>query len=116
VNLWNKHRIIVKDLFSYEKEWLEHEVHDSALINAVQVLQGELGVSVEEAKRVARNIQLDIEQQMHMLYQEILNKTGANSIEVRYVRALVESLAGNVFYSSTAGRNAMPLMGKTVDQ
>ncbi|KAF7596901.1 hypothetical protein BBP40_011946 [Aspergillus hancockii] len=114
-NLWTKHRIIVKDLFSYEKECLEHEVHDSALINAIQVLQVELSVSLDAAKEVARNIQLDIEREIHILYQEILEKTGADSIEVRYVRTLVESLAGNVFYSSTAGRNVMPLMGKCAD-
>ncbi|KAF5863252.1 hypothetical protein ETB97_010374 [Aspergillus alliaceus] len=109
VSLWAKHRIIVNDLFSYEKECLEHAVHDSAIVNVVKFLQGELDVSLETAKEVARNIQLDTEREIHGLYKDILNRTGPDSTDARYVRALVESLAGNVFSSSTAGRNAMPL-------
>ncbi|KAE8356923.1 isoprenoid synthase domain-containing protein [Aspergillus coremiiformis] len=115
VNLWAKHRIIVKDLFSYDKDCLEHDACDSVIVNAVQVLRGELGVSLETAKEVARTIQLDTEREIHGLYMEVLSRTGIDSTEVRYIRALVESLAGNVFCSSTAGRNAMPLVGKSVD-
>ncbi|OGM51285.1 hypothetical protein ABOM_000401 [Aspergillus bombycis] len=116
VNLWAKHRIMVKDLFSYEKDCLEHAVNDSAIFNAVQVLQSELNISPATAKEVARNIQLDTEREMHGLYREILGRTGTDSPEARYVRALVESLAGNVFYSSTAERNAMPLLGKSAEE
>ncbi|KNG83892.1 hypothetical protein ANOM_006563 [Aspergillus nomiae NRRL 13137] len=116
VNIWSKHRIIVKDLFSYEKDCLEHQVNDSAIVNAVQVLQSEFNVSPATAKEVARNIQLDTEREMHALYKEILGRTGNGSPEARYVRALVESLAGNVFYSSTAERNAMPLLGRSAEE
>ncbi|KAE8319990.1 isoprenoid synthase domain-containing protein [Aspergillus transmontanensis] len=116
VDLWAKHRVIVKDLFSYEKDCLEHEVNDSAIVNAIQVLQSELNVSLATAKEVARNIQLDTEREMHRLYKEILGRTGTYNPEARYVRALVESLAGNVFYSSTAQRNAMPLLGKSAEE
>ncbi|KAB8275642.1 isoprenoid synthase domain-containing protein [Aspergillus minisclerotigenes] len=116
VDLWAKHRVIVKDLFSYEKDCLEHEVNDSTIVNAIQVLQRELNVSLRTAKEVARNIQLDTEREMHGLYKEILGRTGAYSPEARYVRALVESLAGYVFYSSTAERNAMPLLGKSAEE
>ncbi|KAJ1709566.1 isoprenoid synthase domain-containing protein [Aspergillus flavus] len=116
VDLWAKHRVIVKDLFSYEKDCLEHEVNDSAIFNAIQVLQRELNVSLATAKEAARNIQLETEREMHGLYKEILGRTGTYSPEARYVRALVESLAGNVFYSSTAERNAMPLLGKSAGE
>ncbi|KAE8147176.1 isoprenoid synthase domain-containing protein [Aspergillus avenaceus] len=115
VNLWAKHRIIVKDLFSFGTECLEHQVQNSTLINAVQVLQNELDVSLDTAKEVARDIQLDIEQEVYVLYQKILAKAGPTSVEVRYVRALVESLAGNVFYSCTTGRNAMPLVRMSIE-
>ncbi|KAE8136122.1 isoprenoid synthase domain-containing protein [Aspergillus pseudotamarii] len=116
VDLWAKHLVIVKDLFSYEKDCLEHKVNDSAVVNAIQVLQSELNISLRAAKEVARNIQLDTEREMHGLYQEILGRTGTDSPEARYVRALLESLAGNVFYSSTAERNAMPLLGKSAEE
>ncbi|KAE8357274.1 isoprenoid synthase domain-containing protein [Aspergillus caelatus] len=110
VDLWAKHRVIVKDLFSYEKDCLERKVNGSAVVNAIHVLQSEHNVSLGAAKEVARNIQLDIEREMHGLYKEVLGRTGTDSPEARYVRALVENLAGNVFYSSTAERNAMPLL------
>ncbi|KAE8336690.1 isoprenoid synthase domain-containing protein [Aspergillus arachidicola] len=116
LDLWAKHRVIVKDLFSYEKDCLEHETNDSAIVNAIQVLQRELNIPLATAKEVARNIQLDTEREMHGLYKEILGRTGTYNPEARYVRALVESLAGNVFYSSTAQRNAMPLLGKSAEE
>lgn len=100
------HFSLTNDLYSYDKEILEVEEQEAALVNAVYVLQVLLKVSDRTSKLILRSIVLDLENQIQVSYSALLQSKTLNDRQLRYARSMIESLAGNLFHSSTLTRYA----------
>lgn len=94
------------DLYSFEKEYRDAIEKDAALINGVSTLQDLLGITPASAKAMLSLYLWDIESQVHEEYKRLLKEESLNDGQIRYARALIEGLAGNLFHMATLYRYA----------
>ncbi|KAI9933032.1 hypothetical protein ASPWEDRAFT_166682 [Aspergillus wentii DTO 134E9] len=114
-NLYIAHFALTNDLYSYDKEARESAEHGSAVVNGVQVLQDLLCVSPSTAKILLRTLLLDIEKRLYDEYEALVINKELNDNQLRYARGMIESLAGNIFYSATCFRYARVIPGALLD-
>ena len=103
--LYMTHISLTNDLYSYSKEVLEMK-DGGALVNGVHVLQSLLGVCPNTAKVILRNILWSIENQLDQMYDDFEQSGKFSKDQLRLFRGMIESLAGNMFYSATTYRYA----------
>lgn len=104
IHLWQAHISLVNDLYSFDKEQRDADVHGATLFNAVHILQVSEGLTVCEAKNLTRRKIWGLESAM---YEEccLLQRYGQLSDgQSTFVRGILECAAGNIFYSAVQGR------------
>ncbi|OJI81974.1 hypothetical protein ASPTUDRAFT_126705 [Aspergillus tubingensis CBS 134.48] len=111
--LYMTHISLTNDLYSYSKEVLEMK-DGGALVNGVHVLQSLLGVCPNTAKVILRNILWSIENQLDQMYDDFEQSGKFSKDQLRLFRGMVESLAGNTFYSATTYRYACVVPGSAL--
>ncbi|KAH8598469.1 isoprenoid synthase domain-containing protein [Bisporella sp. PMI_857] len=112
--LYITHFSLTNDLYSYDKELREMEERGSALVNGIKVLQDLLSVSPRAAKNILRAFLWDIEDQIHDAYKGLIDTGELNDKQLRFARGMIETLAGNIFYSSTTRRYASVVAGSAI--
>ncbi|KAJ5660616.1 hypothetical protein N7507_007067 [Penicillium longicatenatum] len=113
--LYITHFSLTNDLYSYGKEYLEMQKSGSALINGVKVLQDLLCVPADTAKVLLRSFLLVLESQIHDAYEALIENGDVNTLQLRFARGMIESLAGNTFYSATCFRYARVVPGSALN-
>jgi hypothetical protein len=97
--------VLTNDYFGYEKERYEHEEGlPGRLLNAVDVLMRQYGMSSGEAKAKLKNIILEHELQYGELRDSLRNDPAVGDELKRYVDALGLLVAGNNLWSATTPR------------
>jgi hypothetical protein len=109
--LFMMHLSLTNDLYSYEKERLEAEKEGVTAVNGVQVLSRFLIVPSQTAKNILRQIILDLERQLHHVYDGHVQAGKLSDRQLRYARSMLEGLSGNLFGSSTQARYARVVPG-----
>ncbi|OJJ42226.1 hypothetical protein ASPZODRAFT_77442 [Penicilliopsis zonata CBS 506.65] len=112
--LYMTHFSLTNDLYSYEKEVIEAEEYGTPVTNGVAVLEQILNVSGETAKSILRSILIGLEKKLDAIYNAHTKSGKLNLRQLRYARAMLEGLAGNIFYSATAGRYARVVPGSRI--
>ncbi|KAJ5950696.1 isoprenoid synthase domain-containing protein [Penicillium vulpinum] len=112
--LYMMHFSLTNDLYSYEKEMLEAKEEGVAIVNGVPVIAHLLNVSRKTAKTILRMILIDLENQLHVVYNAHVQSGMLNDRQLRYARSMIEGLSGNLFYSATIGRYARAIPGSHV--
>ncbi|GLA64733.1 hypothetical protein AtubIFM54640_006457 [Aspergillus tubingensis] len=112
--LYMTHISLTNDLYSYSKEVLQMK-DGGALVNGVHVLQSLLGVCPNTAKVILRNILWSIENQLDQMYDDFEQSGKFSKDQLRLFRGMVESLAGNTFYSATTYRYACVVPGSALE-
>ncbi|KAJ5945232.1 terpenoid synthase [Penicillium verrucosum] len=69
-----------------------------------------MGLNASASKVILRHILWDVERQLHE-EQQRLHQQGATEAQLHVSQAMVESLAGNAFYSATTSRYAQAVPG-----
>jgi hypothetical protein len=103
IHLYNLHMGLVNDLYSFDKEKRD-ETNGAVMINAVDVLQRSRKIPLEEAKGLIRKMIWQLEIQMHEESVSIERFGILTQDQHRLVRGLMESAAGNIFYSAVQKR------------
>jgi hypothetical protein len=103
IRLYNLHMGLVNDLYSFVKEKRD-EGNGAVMINAVDVLQRSRQISLEEAKGLTRKMIWELEIQMHEECVSIERFGILTQDQRRLVHGLMESAAGNIFYSAVQKR------------
>ncbi|KAE8393003.1 isoprenoid synthase domain-containing protein [Aspergillus alliaceus] len=109
--LYMMHCSLTNDLYSYEKERMEAKEEDLPIVNGVEVLGDILYISSDTAKRDLRQLILELERQLHHVYIAHTRSGELNDRQLRYARAMIEGLAGSLFFSSTLARYASVIPG-----
>jgi hypothetical protein len=104
-HLSTTHQFMMNDLYSYEKENCELK-QGGSVSNAVLVIQNQLNVSPLIAKSILQNMIWDIEFQMDRFWNQLRDDNEVNEQQLEYAHCLMDSAAGNVFFSATAPRYA----------
>ncbi|PHH89839.1 hypothetical protein CDD83_5135 [Cordyceps sp. RAO-2017] len=104
--LYITHFSLTNDLYSYDKEVREMQKHGSALLNGVKVPQDILEVSPRAARIILRGFLWDLEPQIDKEYVRLLDAAEIGSGQARFARGMIQTLAGNMFYSATTARYA----------
>lgn len=107
------HISLINDLYYYPKELLETK-DGGALTNGVHVLESLLAVCQDTAKMILRRILWSIESQLDQMYKDFEQSGKFSEGQLRLFRGMVESLAGNTFYSSTTYRYASAVPGSAI--
>lgn len=74
--------------------------------NAVLVIQDVFDVSALIAKSILQNMIWDIEMRMEKFWIDWIDGNKVNEQQLRYAQCLIDSAAGNIFFSTTARRYA----------
>ncbi|KAE8330395.1 isoprenoid synthase domain-containing protein [Aspergillus sergii] len=104
IQIFVTHVSLTNDLYSFEREREEHERTGGLLINAINVISKVYQVSVVTAKQLARGFILDTECEFSGEFKRLISSGLLNNGQIRFAKALVECLAGEIFYSITSGR------------
>lgn len=85
------------------------------MINSVRVLQNNMMVGDNTAKGILRRILLDVERQLHVEQQRLRMDAATTETQNIIAQAVVQSLAGNLFYSATTYRYARVVEGAKLE-
>ncbi|KAJ6035842.1 terpenoid synthase [Penicillium herquei] len=105
------HASLTNDLYSYAKELHDLQTRSCTMINSVRVLQDNMMVGDDTAKDILRRILLDVERQLHAEHQRLRMDAATTETQNIIAQAVVQSLAGNLFYSATTYRYARVVEG-----
>lgn len=109
--LYMMHFSLTNDLYSYDKEALAMKENGSALLNGIKVLQDILGTSVQGTKIILRSFLWDLEARISTEYECLVSSGKLTIDQARFARAMLETCAGNMFYSATASRYCVAACG-----
>ncbi|RMZ46291.1 hypothetical protein CA14_008311 [Aspergillus flavus] len=104
VRIYVTHISLTNDLYSFEREREEYERTDGLLINAIGVIRKVYQVSPVVAKQLPWGFILDTECAFSGEFKKLISSGLLNSAQIRFVKALAECLAGQIFYSISSGR------------
>jgi hypothetical protein len=105
-HLYGTHAFMTNDLYSYDKEVREKD-KGCSVSNAVLTIQDILDVSALIAKSILLNKIWDVEIRMEKFWRHWVDGNKLNKQQLRFAQCLIDSAAGNVFFSATAKRYAM---------
>ncbi|KAL2211183.1 terpenoid synthase [Sarocladium strictum] len=105
VHLYGLHSFMINDLYSYDKEVREKN-SGCSVSNAVMTIQDILDVSPLIAKSVLLNKIWDVEMMMEKFLIRWYTSHEASEQQLRFAQCLIQSAAGNVFFSATVKRYA----------
>lgn len=113
-----EHFTLVNDVYSFDKEYREHVTQGTVLVNAVSVLTELYSLSdTTTAKCMLWSVIRDIENRMRAEYEDLkTSKTPLSAEQWRYIDALLECAAGNIFCSATIARYGGPLRTDQMEQ
>ncbi|RAH53070.1 terpenoid synthase [Aspergillus piperis CBS 112811] len=108
-SLCAKHLLLTNDLYSYAKEVASGDTG----LNAVRVVQDLIGGSASSAKMMVRLMLRDVERQMNEEYTRLITTSSTNidETQLKYARAMIIAVAGNMFFSATCDRYARAVEG-----
>ncbi|OJJ42124.1 hypothetical protein ASPZODRAFT_105738 [Penicilliopsis zonata CBS 506.65] len=104
VNLAMDHIILVNDLFSFNREKNAAVEEGALFLNAVHYLEGVLGVHSPLAKDLTMQLVWDFESKVTAKIRHLRQCDRQYSAQWRYLDAMVEAAAGNLFFSLTSVR------------
>ncbi|RAK96933.1 uncharacterized protein BO80DRAFT_390640 [Aspergillus ibericus CBS 121593] len=106
-----RHMLLTNDLYSYAKEVVAEKRGGERVLSAVRVIEQAMGVSETSAKVTLRVVIRDLERKMNEEYVRLQRKEGINEAQLRYARAMIVAVAGNMFFSATCARYARAVEG-----
>ncbi|KAE8352308.1 isoprenoid synthase domain-containing protein [Aspergillus coremiiformis] len=99
------HVILVNDFYSYEKEKRDFETgRCTFIVNTVHYLGESLSVEPSTAKSVALQLLAELEGQLGKELTRLRDSDSLNETQLKYACAVLEMVAGNLFYSMSAPR------------
>lgn len=104
--LYITHFALTNDLYSYGKEIKANREKGTAVVNAAQALAELLSISPLLGKLMLRAILWDFEAKINSEQERLVQNGGLKGNQLRFMRGMFVTLAGNVFYSATTGRYA----------
>ncbi|OJJ99914.1 hypothetical protein ASPACDRAFT_60731 [Aspergillus aculeatus ATCC 16872] len=111
--LYIRHCLYINDLYSYEKEFREHQQEGAPLHNSVHMIEQVLSVPPGSAKAILRSVLWDCERQVREEYVRLMQLPELTHTQKVYLQRLIESFAGNYMYSMSTYRYAR-LSGKLI--
>jgi hypothetical protein len=94
---------MTNDLYSFDKEERGHQKHGGLFLNAMDVIRKTYNVSTFTAKRISRDIMLDLELRFHEEFKRLVNNDDLEGEELltsrqrRFAKELVECIAGHIY-------------------
>ncbi|KAK6353830.1 hypothetical protein TWF730_008254 [Orbilia blumenaviensis] len=108
IRLITKINILIKDIYSAERDWSSHISHNKLGIpvSAVYIMMQTQEVPITQAKKLVERKCLELEQQFLRLSWELLDNTDAGIREeaARYISALQHLVAGELSWHAGSNR------------
>ncbi|KAE8393533.1 isoprenoid synthase domain-containing protein [Aspergillus alliaceus] len=104
IRLYSDHVSLTNDLYSFDREYGEHQRTGALFLNAVDLVCKLYQVSEATAKQLVVGFILETECAFSEELKKLTSSGWMSEGQIRFAKALTECLAGHILYSATSGR------------